>query len=277
MPTKSLVVYREIQQILGSYSWGIPMSSLSCLERGYLQEFERLPDYNFLGVNNIEELLDKMRDKGMVLFLQERKKTYVMCAHTVKTKQKVVKRNVQELLDEYGGEIPLMSFEVLYMDKFKGKLDYHFFGLKDFDMSCLSCVRISYQLEFKRSLDYEFLGVKDIEELLGEMRNKGIVLFYENPESKKTYVMFVRHVGYSRKLLKRNVQELLDKYDGEIPLSSFEGIYEDKFMVKLNYYLCGLKDFDHLCKVLSLVVDLANSGEEVIKAGEIYNLRKRKK
>ncbi|GJW14976.1 hypothetical protein Tco_0019109 [Tanacetum coccineum] len=70
-------------------------------------------------------------------------------------------------------------------------------------VSPLSWLEISYQEKFNRSLD-ESLGEKTIEELLVEMRNEGMVLFYEKPESKKRYVLSARMClesgGGSRKL-----------------------------------------------------------------------------
>ncbi|GKE56795.1 endonuclease [Tanacetum coccineum] len=146
-------------------------------------------------------------------------------------------------------------------------------------MSCLSWLEMRYEQKFKRSLDYNSLGVENIEGLLFKMHNKHMVLLSEEPESKETYVMCARLVEIRQKVyLKRNVQELLNKHGGEIPLSSFEGKYKDKFKVKLNYHDYGLTSFYHLCEVLNLVVEEANSpGEKVIKAGKIYNLRKRKK
>ncbi|GJW42784.1 hypothetical protein Tco_0071583 [Tanacetum coccineum] len=176
-------------------------------------------------------------------------------------------------------------------------LEDHLLGIP---MSPLSWLKFFFQKKFNRSLD-ESLGEKNIEELLVEMRNEGMVLFYEEPESKKRYVMSPRMVENRRKTLKSDVQELLDKYGGEIRLSSFEGIYKKKFKVKWNRHLCCLKDLDDLCSVLNLVVGAGksgeevikdvinsgeeevinsgagNSGEEVIKASKIYNLRKRKK
>ena len=117
-----------------------------------------------------------MRNVGMALFLLEGDWTYVMCARTVKTRQEVLKRDVLGLLDEYDGVIPLMSFERVYKDKFKVKLDYHFFGLKD------------------------------IEELFDVMHTKGIVLFYEKPESKKKVIFF-----------KDNKKQLNRKKEGNLP------------------------------------------------------------
>ncbi|GJX99578.1 hypothetical protein Tco_0356597 [Tanacetum coccineum] len=143
-------------------------------------------------------------------------------------------------------------------------------------VSPLSWLEISYQEKFNKSLD-ESLGEKTIEELLVEMRNEGMVLFYEKPESKKRYVLSARMVKNRREMLKCDVQELLDKHGGEIPLSSFERIYIKKFKVKWNCHLCCLKDFDDLCSVLNLVVGAGNLGKEVIKARKIYNLRNRKK
>ncbi|GJW97971.1 hypothetical protein Tco_0179779 [Tanacetum coccineum] len=136
----------------------------------------------------------------------------------------------------------------------------------------------SYQREFNRSLDYGSLGVNNIKELLDQMRGKGMVLFSEEPESKKTYVMCARTVKSRQKNLKLIVHELLDENGGEIPLIDFEDSYKDKYEVKLEYHYFGLKDFDNLCKVLNLVVvEAANSpGEKVKKAGKI-NSRKRKK
>ncbi|GJW22466.1 transmembrane protein 6/97 [Tanacetum coccineum] len=132
---------------------------------------------------------------------------------------------------------------------------------------------IRYHQEFERSLDYNSLSVNNIEELLDKMHDKGMVLLIEDPESKTTYVVCARMVKSRQKVLKLNVQELLDEHDGSIPLSSFEVSYKDKFKAKLDYHFFGLKDFDSLCQFLNLVVE----GEKVIKAGKIYNSRKRKK
>ncbi|GKD73091.1 hypothetical protein Tco_1331373, partial [Tanacetum coccineum] len=87
-------------------------------------------------------------------------------------------------------------------------------------VSPLSWLEISYQEKFNRSLD-ESLGEKTIEELLVEMRNEGMVLFYEKPESKKRYVLSARMVKNRREMLKCDVQELLDKHGGVNPAQFF--------------------------------------------------------
>nr|GFC26366.1 hypothetical protein [Tanacetum cinerariifolium] len=79
----------------------------------------------------------------------------------------------------------------------------------------------SYQKKFKRSLD-ESLGEETIEEHLDVMRQKDMVLLYEDKKINNTYVMSARMVENRRKTLKPNVQELLDKHSGAIRLSSFE-------------------------------------------------------
>ncbi|GJX81256.1 hypothetical protein Tco_0329405 [Tanacetum coccineum] len=146
-------------------------------------------------------------------------------------------------------------------------LESYFLGVP---MSRLFWLKISYQKKFNRSLD-ESLGEETIEEHLDVMRQKDMVLLYEDTERNNTYVMSARMVENRRKILKSNVHELLDKHGGAIRLSSFEDIYKKKFEVKWDSHRCCLNDFDHLCSVLNLVVEGEN-----LKSGS-YNLRKRKK
>ncbi|GJU21078.1 RNA-directed DNA polymerase, eukaryota [Tanacetum coccineum] len=75
MSIKFSVVHREIDEILGSYAWGIAMSRLSWLERE-----------------------------------PEKEEKYVMSARLVEIKKDFLKLNVQKLLDENRGEIILQRY-----------------------------------------------------------------------------------------------------------------------------------------------------------------------
>ncbi|GJV49912.1 hypothetical protein Tco_1440124 [Tanacetum coccineum] len=107
-------------------------------ERSYQQEFQSSPNYKYLGVNNIAELLVKMSDQGMVLLsvAPETKEKYVISVGLIERRQKFLKLYVQELLDTHSGEIKFSSFEDLYKDKFKVKLMYDHFSLTDLDHLC---------------------------------------------------------------------------------------------------------------------------------------------
>ncbi|GJZ44333.1 endonuclease [Tanacetum coccineum] len=114
------------------------MSCSSWLERSYQQEFQSSPNYKYLGVNNIAELLVKMSDQGMVLLsvAPETKEKYVISVGMIERRQNFLKLYVQELLDTHSGEIKFSSFEDLYKDKFKVKLMYDHYSLTDLDHLC---------------------------------------------------------------------------------------------------------------------------------------------
>nr|GEX83523.1 probable Xaa-Pro aminopeptidase P [Tanacetum cinerariifolium] len=121
MSKKSSAVDLEIQEILESYFLGIPMSRLYWLNMSYLKKFNRSLDES-LGEETIEEHLDVMSQKDMVLLYEDKKKsnnTYVMSARMVENRRKTLKSNVQELLDKHSGAIRLSSFEDIYKKKFK--------------------------------------------------------------------------------------------------------------------------------------------------------------
>ncbi|PWA76818.1 hypothetical protein CTI12_AA230650 [Artemisia annua] len=163
-------------------------------------------------------------------------------------------------------------------------------------MSCLPALEVDYHLKFHKPLDYKSLGVKDIKQLVVEMVNKGMVLYFKGRESKEKYVISARMVEIRQKVfLKNEVEKLLNRYGGKIAFESFEDLYKDQFK-SFDYDYYALTDLDHFCQVLKdiLVVEVANpSGAKVIKAVEvanpsgakvlkaaamvkIYNLRKRK-
>ncbi|GJY75208.1 endonuclease [Tanacetum coccineum] len=112
MSTQFSVVHREIEDILGSYAFGIPMSHLFWLERSYQEKFNRSLaslDFKSFGVNNIVELLEKLADKKMVVLIDE-----------PEMKEKFV----------------LSARMDLYEDKYKVKLNYHHYGLTNLDDLC---------------------------------------------------------------------------------------------------------------------------------------------
>ncbi|GJY83466.1 endonuclease [Tanacetum coccineum] len=88
-------------------------------------------------VKNIEELLDHMSDPVVVFEEQESNGKYVMPVRMVEIRQNLfLKHNVQELLDRNNREIPFNSFEDLYEDHFKMKLDYRYYGLTNLENLC---------------------------------------------------------------------------------------------------------------------------------------------
>ncbi|PWA61381.1 hypothetical protein CTI12_AA373630 [Artemisia annua] len=179
-------------------------------------------------------------------------------------------------------------------------LEAHFMGIP---VSCLHILGNYYQLKFYKPLDYKSLGVKDIKQLVDEMVNKGMALYFKGRESKEKCLISARMVEIRQKVfLKNEVEKLLNRHGGKIEFESFEDLYKDQFEFKdqfksFDYDFFALTDLDHLCQVLKdiLVVEVANpSGAKVIKAVEvanpsgakvlkpavmfkIYNLRKRKR
>ncbi|GJZ98732.1 calcium-transporting ATPase 2, plasma membrane-type-like protein [Tanacetum coccineum] len=115
---------------------------LDILKRSYQEKFNRSLaslDSKSFGVNNIVELLEKLADKKMVVLIDEpeMKEKFVLSARMVEIRQKVfLKLNVQEFLDGHGGQIFFNSFEDLYEDKYKVKLNYHHYGLTNLDDLC---------------------------------------------------------------------------------------------------------------------------------------------
>ncbi|PWA70012.1 endonuclease or glycosyl hydrolase [Artemisia annua] len=339
----------ELEELLGTYCYGIPISCLSWLLIVYLQKFNKSLDCKSLGVNNIKELVEKMHDKGMVVLFEEpeSKKFHVMSARVLQVRQNVsLKPNVQTLLDMNSGVIEFTSFEDLYERQFKVKLNYIQYGLTNLDhlckvlkdilmveeadptgakvikakkrkytnmsmlsspqqnrnicdeidflidqrlieleellgnycygipWSCLSWLERVYPPKFNKSLDCKSLGVNNIKELVEKMRDKGMVLLFEEPESKKFHVMSARMVQVRRNVsLKPNVQELLDMNSGVIEFTSFEDLYERQFKVKLNYFQYGLTNLNHLCKVLKdiLMVEEADPTGAKLMKGKKWN------
>ncbi|PWA97637.1 hypothetical protein CTI12_AA027160 [Artemisia annua] len=136
--TESSVVYKQIQEILGSYYSGMPLSAnLSVLERSYWLKFKKSLHYQSLGVRNLDELLDKMGDMVVVFVDLKKKMKYVMSSRVVETRQNLyLKHDVQELFNRHCGEIKFDSFEDFYFEHFDLKLNYHFYGLTNLDHLC---------------------------------------------------------------------------------------------------------------------------------------------
>ncbi|PWA93148.1 hypothetical protein CTI12_AA074280 [Artemisia annua] len=135
--TMTPVVYQELQEVLESYVFGLPVCRLPLLERSYWQEFHRPLDYKSLGVSNIEDLVLKMG--SMVLWCEKResKEKYVMSASVVELRRMFfLRHDVQKLLNMHRGEIMFNSFEDLYKDHFQVKLNYVYYGLTNLKHLC---------------------------------------------------------------------------------------------------------------------------------------------
>ncbi|GJV70523.1 calcium-transporting ATPase 2, plasma membrane-type-like protein [Tanacetum coccineum] len=128
-------------------------------------------------------------------------------------------------------------------------------------VSCLPHLETVYIMEFNRSLDFKALGMSTLDDIVG-MMGEEYVLWFEGGESREKYAMSTRMVEMRRKLyLKREVQELLIRYGGEIEFNSFEDSYKDHFNEKLAYDYYGLtRGLEELCEILEdiLVVEEAN-------------------
>jgi hypothetical protein len=159
-------------------------------------------------------------------------------------------------------------------------LGSYFLGISS---SCLSILENSYQQKCKGSLNYNSLGVSNIQDLLDNMGNMGMVVFFEKRESKEKYLMAACTAKFRREiLLKPEVQELLNRQHGEIFFSSFENLYKDLFKENLDYHFYGLSGLEDLCKNLKDIlvvreVNCSGAKVKVIMAVKFYNLRKRKK
>ncbi|PWA13710.1 hypothetical protein CTI12_AA631220 [Artemisia annua] len=137
MTNTNYVVYQGLQQVLGTYCFGLSVCRLPLLERSYLLEFRRPLDYKSLGVSNIEDLVVKMGN--MVLWCEKResKEKSVMSAIMVECRRKIfLKHEVKKLLNRHRGEIVFNSFEDLYEDEFQEKLDYDYYGLTNLKHLC---------------------------------------------------------------------------------------------------------------------------------------------
>lgn len=160
-------------------------------------------------------------------------------------------------------------------------LERCFWGIS---FSCLSVLENSYQKMCNRPLEYQSLGVSNIKDLLVNMCNIGMLVFFEERESKEKYVMAANIVEFRRKvLLKREVEALLYRR-GEILFSSFDDAFKDEFKENFDYHFYGLSGLEDLCENLKDTVavrEVNRSGAKVkvIRAVEfqVYNSRKRKK
>lgn len=100
--------------------------------------------------------------------------------------------------------------------------------------------------------------MSNLEELIVKM--DGVAMLIEDRQSKEKHVISVAVIENRRKLLKRRVKELLNKFGGIIMFSCFEICYKHEFKEEVNYYYYGLTDLEDLCEFLKdiLVVRVAN-------------------
>ena len=125
MSTESSDVHGQIEEVLGSYMFGLPLLlDWSSLERSYwLMSKKSLPGQP-LGVKNLEDLLGKMGN--MLVVFEKNKKKWVMSARMVETRLKYLKRDVQDLLRRCG-EIKFDSFEDVYKNYFQFFIKYYYY------------------------------------------------------------------------------------------------------------------------------------------------------
>lgn len=127
-------VLKELQHVLESTFRGI---SISFLPSRYQSQFYKKLDYQAAGVNDIQELLDKMGDMVHYYKARETKETRVISARIAKIRRSVyLKPEVTKLLKMHPGGIKFSSFEDSYKNLFKRKFNYDYYGLNDLDDLC---------------------------------------------------------------------------------------------------------------------------------------------
>ena len=135
MSTQSSDVYQEIQEVLGDFYLGIPLSDWSMFKYCYKLKFNK--SLESLGVTGFTQLLHEMGERAVVFVEREWEEEYVMSALVAKNRREIyLKPNVEILLCSHGGKIEFDSFENSYEDQFKDELFYGYYGLTDLDHLC---------------------------------------------------------------------------------------------------------------------------------------------
>ena len=127
--------YQEIQEVLGDFYLGIPLSDWSMFEYCYKLKFNK--SLKSLGVTDFTQLLHVMGERVVSFVERKREEEYVMSAPVANFRRQIyLKPNVEKLLYTHGGKIEFDSFENSYEDQFKDELFYGYYGLTDLDHLC---------------------------------------------------------------------------------------------------------------------------------------------
>ncbi|PWA35008.1 hypothetical protein CTI12_AA613340 [Artemisia annua] len=262
----------QLEALLGTYSNGIPMSRLSWLDSGYKQKFKKSLDRRSLGVNNNKELVEKMRCKGMVVFVKgSDEEEHVMTARMVELRQNVfLKLNVQKLLRRHSGEIKFESFEVSYEKQFKVKLNYLWYGLTDLDDLCKVLKDILVVEEANPSRVKVIKAVKN-----ATIQEKGRMTCA--PQSVHSSDMTNTNMLTQSSDFYQEIQEVLGDFYLGISLSHWS-TFKYRYKLKFNKSLesLGVTDFTQLLRVMGerVVLFVGEWEEEYVMSASVANFRR---